>query len=156
MRAFKGDHLRHTKELGAQLRAMGHPAPREGDLKQFLATGKVRLGALLGDKAILAAMRTNEDDAVTAYDRAVKFKGCPAAVRRILQRGRHDEHRHRTWIVAALAADTAPTARRRARATTRTAAATKQRAATKRRTTVKTAAKTAALRRTAAKRRTRR
>lgn len=149
MRAFKGDHLRHTRELGAQLRAMGHPAPHEGDLKQLLTTGKVMLAGLIGDKAILAAMRTNEDDTVMAYDRAAKFKGCTAAVRRVLERARADEHRHRAWMIAALAAD--PTGRRTAG---RTAAAAKRQVSAKRTSATRTSAtRTGAKRRPTAKRR---
>jgi uncharacterized protein (TIGR02284 family) len=112
MRTFKADHLRHTRELGECLRGLGEKAPREGDLKQLLTTGKVVLGGLLGDKAILRAMRTNEDDTVTAYDRAVKHKAVTEAIRRVLERGRMDEHRHRQWIIAALESEAPPQRRR--------------------------------------------
>ncbi len=112
MRTFKADHLRHTRELSECLRELGETPPREGDLKQILTKGKVVLGGLLGDKAILRAMRTNEDDTVTAYDRAVKHSAVTASILRVLERGQMDEHGHRQWIVAALEAAVPPQRRR--------------------------------------------
>jgi uncharacterized protein (TIGR02284 family) len=96
--SFKEDHLRHTRELGQILTSMGITPPKQGDLKQILAKGKVVIGGLLGDRAILEAMRTNEDDTVTAYDRAVRHSAAPAETRECLERNRTDEHRHCDWI----------------------------------------------------------
>jgi uncharacterized protein (TIGR02284 family) len=101
---FRDDHLRHTRELGECLRAMGKEAPTEGDMKQILAKGKVVIGGMLGDRAILEAMRTNEDDTVTAYDRAVRHKDCPRSVLDVLEGAQRDEHRHRAWMETALKA----------------------------------------------------
>ncbi len=101
---FRDDHLRHTRELGECLREMGKTAPTEGDMKQILAKGKVIIGGLMGDKAILEAMRTNEDDTVTAYDRAVGHRDCPPSVRDVLERAQGDEHRHCAWVVSTLKA----------------------------------------------------
>ena len=115
MRKFKADHLRHTQELAACLRDLGHKAPTEGDMMQLLTTGKVVVAGIVGDGAILAAMRTNEDDTVTAYDRAVTHPDCPEKIVSILKRGQRDEHRHRAWIVAALKSGTSKRARRPAR-----------------------------------------
>lgn len=99
---FRDDHLRHTRELGECLRALGRPVPTEGDMKQVLAKGKVVIAGLMGDKAILQAMRTNEDDTVTAYNRAVNFAGTPDSVLDALERGQADELRHCQWILSTL------------------------------------------------------
>ena len=99
---FRDDHLRHTRELGECLRDMQKKVPTEGDMKEVLAKGKVVIGGLMGDKAILQAMRTNEADTVTAYDRAVKFKDCPEQVLDVLERAQNDEHRHCEWILQTL------------------------------------------------------
>lgn len=99
---FRDDHLRHTRELGECLRTMGKSAPQEGDMKQILAKGKVVIGGMMGDRSILEAMRTNEDDTVTAYDRAVNHKDCPRTAMDILERAQQDEHRHCAWILATL------------------------------------------------------
>jgi uncharacterized protein (TIGR02284 family) len=96
---FKGDHLRHIDELGDILTSMGRTPPKQGDMKRLLAKGKVVIGGLMGDKAILEAMRTNEADTNTAYERAVKFNGLPPTSRDVLQRGLEDERRHCEWIL---------------------------------------------------------
>ena len=100
---FCQDHLRHIEELGAQLSAIGREPPKEGDMKSMLAKGKVVLGGLMGDKAILQAMKTNEDDTNTAYERAVKHDDASADVREVLSRGLADERRHRGWMVETIA-----------------------------------------------------
>jgi uncharacterized protein (TIGR02284 family) len=81
---FKRDHLRHITELGDILSSMGRTPPKEGDMKALLAKGKVVIAGLIGDEAILQAMRTNEADTNTAYERAVNFKGLQANTRDVL------------------------------------------------------------------------
>ena len=56
----------------------------------------------MGDKAILQAMRTNEADTNTAYERAVAFHGLSTEMRQVLQRGLQDERRHCEWILEQL------------------------------------------------------
>lgn len=99
---FREDHLRHAREVGAVLNEMGHPPPGAGDIKQIVTKGKVVIGSMLGDRGILEAMRSNEDDTVTAYDRAVAFDA-PPAIHGLFKRNQADEHRHRAWIVGTLA-----------------------------------------------------
>jgi hypothetical protein len=84
---FKRDHLRHITELGDILSRMGRTPPKEGDMKPLLTKGKVVIAGLMGDEAILRAMRTNEADTSTAYERAVNFKGLQANTRDVLQNG---------------------------------------------------------------------
>lgn len=97
--SFKQDHLRHIDELGLCLTRMGKVPPQEGDMKSYLTQGKVVLGGLMGDKAILQAMKTNEDDTNTAYERAVQHKGADGELRSTLQQALGDERRHRDWMV---------------------------------------------------------
>jgi uncharacterized protein (TIGR02284 family) len=99
---FKRDHLRHITELGDILSSMGRTPPKEGDMKALLTKGKVVIAGLMGDEAILQAMRTNEADTNTAYERAVNFKGLQANTRDALQRGLEDERRHCEWILQQL------------------------------------------------------
>ncbi len=96
---FRQDHLRHIDELGEALTALGRTPPREGDMKSWLTQGKVVLGGLMGDKAILQAMKTNEDDTNTAYERGVQHRNASPGLRAILTHGLEDERRHREWIV---------------------------------------------------------
>jgi uncharacterized protein (TIGR02284 family) len=101
--AFRQDHLRHVDELGEHLSAIGKTPPADGDIKSFLTQGKVMLGGLVGDKAILQAMQSNEDDTNTAYERAVRHREVGPQLRAILQRAVDDERRHRDWIVETMA-----------------------------------------------------
>jgi uncharacterized protein (TIGR02284 family) len=100
MATFRSDHERHTHELKPLIRAMGGNPPTGPDSKAMLTEGKVRMANLMGDEAILKAMRTNEDDTNAAYERA--FAKCPPEACEVLSRGLDDEHRHREWIVATL------------------------------------------------------
>jgi uncharacterized protein (TIGR02284 family) len=99
---FKRDHLRHITELGEILSNMGRTPPKEGDMKALLTKGKVVIAGLMGDEAVLQAMRTNEADTNTAYERAVNFKGLQPNTREVLQRGLEDERRHCEWILETL------------------------------------------------------
>lgn len=102
MDEFKADHERHISDLSEILASIGVEPPQEGDAKSLLTKGKVVIAGLIGDKAILQAMRTNEDDTNTAYERAVQFKGLPGSTQEALQRGLEDERRHRAWIIEQL------------------------------------------------------
>lgn len=100
--AFREDHLRHTENLAPYLQQLGGEVPRSGDTKELLTTGKVAMGSLFGDKAILQAMRTNEDDTNTAYARAVEHPDVTAELRVVLEQNLADERRHCAWILETL------------------------------------------------------
>jgi uncharacterized protein (TIGR02284 family) len=102
LRAFKDDHLQHVAELSSILSGMGHEPPEELDMKSLLTRGKVIIGSLAGDSAILAAMRSNEIDTNTAYERAVAHGGLDDVMRDVLQRGLSDERRHSEWVISAI------------------------------------------------------
>lgn len=99
---FKEDHLRHTRDLGEELKGMGRTPPSGPDVKSILTQGKVVIGSLSGDDAILEAMRTNEADTNTAYERAVQHPQVTASQREMLERGLEDERRHCSWILKQL------------------------------------------------------
>lgn len=100
---FMADHVRHTQELGRILVEAGRTAPTQGDLKSVLTKGKVLIAGLVGDKAILMAMRTNEEDTNTAYERAFDHPEVAGELRDCLRRGLDDERRHRELIAKQLA-----------------------------------------------------
>lgn len=101
MMRFKADHERHLIELRPIVTRLGGTPPDGPGPKSFLASGKVKLANLLGDEAILRAMRTNESDTNTAYERA--FAKAPPDAREVLRHGLEDERRHLEWIVGTLA-----------------------------------------------------
>jgi uncharacterized protein (TIGR02284 family) len=99
---FMADHERHVADLAALVEGMGGRAPSGPDFKQVLTKGKVLVGSVLGDRAILRAMKTNEDETNRAYERAAARSDLPQAVMEIVQKNLADERRHRAWIVERL------------------------------------------------------
>jgi rubrerythrin len=102
--AFKADHDRHVQQLTELAGVVGATPYREGDAKQLLTTGKVAMASLMGDSAILTAMRSNEEDTVTAYERACSFVDATPQARSIFEAGHADELRHREWMSNAASA----------------------------------------------------
>lgn len=100
LREFCDDHKRHTTNLAPFLQEMGEDVPYEADAKGILTKGKVVLANIMGDNAIIKAMKTNEDDTNTAYERAVQHKDVTPEIRAVLQSNLEDERRHRQWMVA--------------------------------------------------------
>jgi rubrerythrin len=96
--SFKADHDRHVQELTQLASAIGATPYTEGDAKQMLTTGKVTMASMMGDGAILAAMRTNEEDTVTAYERASRHAEATPEARTLFERAHSDELRHREWM----------------------------------------------------------
>lgn len=102
LQEFMGDHERHTRELSDVVRGMGSEPADKADYKKLLTKGKVVIAGLTGDRGVLIAMKSNEDDTNTAYERAVARPDVPSSVRELLQRNLDDEKRHREWIVRRL------------------------------------------------------
>jgi uncharacterized protein (TIGR02284 family) len=98
--SFQNDHERHVTELSAVVRQLGGTPPEKADMKAILTQGKVILGSLMGDKSILQAMKSNEDDTNTAYERASARSDLAPETADVLSRGLADERRHREWIVS--------------------------------------------------------
>ena len=69
----------------------------------MLTQGKVVMAGLVGDAAILRAMRSNETDSNTAYKRAVQFPDLNAGLRDSLEAALADERRHAAWIQSQIA-----------------------------------------------------
>lgn len=95
---FLEDHQRHVTDLTPLVTRHGGTPARGGDLKQILTKGKVVLGGLVGDRVVMAAMKTNVDDTTTAYERAVAHPEADAETRGVLEKNLEDARRHRTWI----------------------------------------------------------
>lgn len=95
---FRNDHVSHVQKITALLTKHNLQAPDKASAKKILTKGKVVLASLIGDIAILTAMKTNEDDTNKAYERLNAHpKKWPEAVQ-FLEKGWDDERRHRTWI----------------------------------------------------------
>ncbi len=95
---FREDHIKHVAELTRIASVVHANAPHQGDMKQLLTTGKIAMASMVGDGAILKAMKTNEDDTVTAYERASQHQDVSAEDRRTFEAFASDERRHREWM----------------------------------------------------------
>lgn len=96
---FRGDHQHHLATLQEMAREIGVDAPTGGDMKKMLTTGKVALADMVGgDSAILKAMKTNEDDTVTAYERASQHGDAIPKSKAFFASALADEQRHRAWM----------------------------------------------------------
>jgi uncharacterized protein (TIGR02284 family) len=100
---FMSDHQRHIQELSHIVRDLGRVPPTEADYKAILTQGKVIIGNIAGDKGILQAMKSNEDDTNQAYSQALQRTDILPRARPVLERNLADERRHRAWIVERLA-----------------------------------------------------
>jgi uncharacterized protein (TIGR02284 family) len=93
-----GDHRRHVDELADVVRNLGGEPAGVGDLRQALVRGRVALGALVGERAMLEAIRRNEWDIAAAYGRAASQPGVPVDVLAVLERHLCDERGHHAWV----------------------------------------------------------
>ena len=100
---FKADHERHVRDLTPLCRAIGEEPPTQGDFMRILTQGKVVLASLVGDDAILRAMKSNEETTNQKYEDSLKLEGLTQETRSVLERNLSDERRHRAWIESRLA-----------------------------------------------------
>ncbi len=100
---FRDDHKRHIKELSDLLRSHNEEVPEGPSMKQWLTKGKVVLANLVGDDTILGAMKTNEDDTNTAYERMAEREDQWEDAKDIILRGLQDEKKHKRWLEDTLA-----------------------------------------------------
>jgi ferritin-like metal-binding protein YciE len=95
---FKLDHQRHISEISKVLKLYNDTPPKGPSIKGLLTQGKVVLANLIGDRAILHAMRSNEIDLNVAYTRINNYEEAPETIKRTLKQGLQDERCHLTWI----------------------------------------------------------
>jgi rubrerythrin len=108
LQEFRDDHERHVDELSRVLRDGGRTPPKGPDFKRLLTEGKVVLAGLVSDRAILYALKTNENDTNVAYERASRNEAVPPQIRALLRASLADERRHRSWLAQQLEGEEPP------------------------------------------------
>ncbi len=98
VQSFRQDHLNHVAKLEEFARRIGTEIPREGDMKEWLTTGKFAIANLGGSDAVLKAMKTNEDETVQAYEQAATNHEADADMKAFFAAALDDERRHRAWM----------------------------------------------------------
>jgi uncharacterized protein (TIGR02284 family) len=96
------DHRRHIDDLAIVVRNLGGAPAANGNRRQMATRGKVVIGGLTGDRAILEAMRSNEEATRAAYEDAASLPGVPVDVLAVLERNLSDERAHLAEIVQRL------------------------------------------------------
>lgn len=99
---FKEDHDRHIKDCSQFLREEGKEPPTGAGAKQLLTQGKVMFAELIGDRTILKALKSNEEDTNTAYERLDSHPSKREQVAEIITHALEDEQRHRRWLLEAI------------------------------------------------------
>jgi uncharacterized protein (TIGR02284 family) len=100
---YAQDHRRHTQKLSEMVSRLGGKPSKGPDLMRLLTKGKVLLAKLIGgDRAILTAMRINEEVTNRRYEIAIATDGMDAATLKVVQDNLADERRHRAWLMAEL------------------------------------------------------
>lgn len=95
---YKGDHERHTQNLGGVVTQLGGTPKQHTDAMEILTKGKVVIAGLVGDKAILGAMKANEEVTNKTYSHVLKaIEGHPEA-ETVVAANLEDERRHKEWI----------------------------------------------------------
>lgn len=106
LREYCNDHERHVRDLTDRVRQLGGKPAEGPDMMKILTKGKVVIADLIGqDRAILMAMRANEEVTNKRYEVALEMDDLDAQTRTLLQTNLGDERRHRAWIEAQLEAE---------------------------------------------------
>ena len=100
---FRDDHVRHTQNLADLIRWMGAAPVKAGDAMQMMTKAKVHLVNLRGDKGILQAMKSNEDNTNAGYEKAIRNLRASQDMADVLRENLEDERRHRAWLEETLA-----------------------------------------------------
>jgi rubrerythrin len=98
LKEFLSDHERHINELTSLVTIHQEKAPTGPSGKQWLTKGKVILGNLISDEAILRAMRSNEIDTNAAYDRMSDYDDIWPDAKDFVNKAFADERRHKAWF----------------------------------------------------------
>jgi hypothetical protein len=104
---FLGVRQGRLAELTRMSFALRSGAPGEADARHYLPTGRITLGCLFSDRAILDAMRVGEDETVAAYERAVAHPQASPRNRAHFERYLDEALQHRSWADAAARAQEA-------------------------------------------------
>jgi uncharacterized protein (TIGR02284 family) len=97
---FLKDHERHTRNLAELVSRHGGKPAHGPDMMKYLTKGKVVIADLVGqDRAILLAMRANEEVTNKRYELALEVHAdMDTETRRTIEGNLADERRHRDWI----------------------------------------------------------
>lgn len=97
---FSSDHRGHLDTLRAHLERLGGRPLSRLELRPSVTRAKVRVGAMVGDRRLLAAILDSEQRTIRTYERAASRAALPGSLRAALNRILDDERRHASWLEA--------------------------------------------------------
>ena len=100
---FKDEQDRQIRDLDSVIRKLGAKPAVSASVKQVVTVGKVAFADILGDKAVLEAMKSNVGDMNKAYKRAVARKDLPPEAVSVIQAALDDERRQHEWLEKTIA-----------------------------------------------------
>jgi uncharacterized protein (TIGR02284 family) len=99
LREYQEDHRRHIRDLSACVSQLGGTPRDKPDAKGFFIQAFTAITSMMGDRAALSAMRSNEELTNKAYDRALAECVWPTSMLQIIERNREDERRHLAYVL---------------------------------------------------------
>lgn len=102
LETFKADYLRHLEELKELVHWMGAAPAKKSDSVQMLTKGKLAWGGLRGDKGILQAMKSNEDNTKAVYEKEIGKLRYSQDMADVLKHHLDDARRHQDWFIHTL------------------------------------------------------
>jgi uncharacterized protein (TIGR02284 family) len=104
LRRFQADHERHIRDLSAAVLQMDRKPRSRPDGRGFFIRAFTAITSLMGDRAALIAMRSNEQLTNHTYDKALEDPLWPPSLRKLIERNRDDERRHLSFVQEAIEA----------------------------------------------------
>lgn len=95
---FSKVHEKHIKEITKLLKSKNQTPPEGPSTKQWLTKGKVVIANLMGDKAILSAICSNEEDVSEAYKNMCAHSEKWPESEDLLLKAQEDVRRHKEWL----------------------------------------------------------
>jgi uncharacterized protein (TIGR02284 family) len=102
LREYQEDHRRHVRDLSACVKQLGGTPRSKPDTKGFFLQAFTAITSMMGDRAALSAMRSNEEITNKTYDRALDERVWPTSILQIIERNREDERRHLAYVLQAI------------------------------------------------------
>ena len=96
--SFLATHRQHVADLDQLVLDRGETPSARGDVEELVRKGKVLLGALAGEQAILVAMKSNTDVLVTHYRAASTDERLTTHERDVIARLLAEEEWHSAWL----------------------------------------------------------
>jgi hypothetical protein len=96
--SFLSSHRAHIGDLDRLVLDRGGSPSAHGDFEEIVREGKVLLGAIAGEPAILLAMKSNTDVLVTAYRAASSDEALSSHERDVIVRLLAEEEWHAAWL----------------------------------------------------------